>query len=272
MSWFELNNGEKLYYEDSGSGNDTLVMMHGWTSSHEIFSKPAKQLSRVARCVIYDHRGHGESKQVNHETVTMETLADDLDELIAGLGLEDVTLVGWSMGAAVALTYIRDHGSGVLKRVILCDMTPKMLNDDGWRLGLYCGSYTVKDKDAAACRDFLSVYRDFVRRAIPRLARIPCFLLDHGLKKELEKCNESVLKSLSTSITDQDNRDIVRRIDVPLAYFYADPGSLFSPELKDWFRDNTQTEFREVGFSGCTHMLIAEKPELFAKEIEKILD
>ena len=38
MSYFTLNNGEKLYYEDTGSGPETLVMMHGWTSSHEIYS------------------------------------------------------------------------------------------------------------------------------------------------------------------------------------------------------------------------------------------
>lgn len=67
----------------------------------------------------------------------METLASDLNELIQGLSLSDVTLLGWSMGAGVAMTYIRDYGCSALKQVVLCDMTPKQLNDDTWKLGLY---------------------------------------------------------------------------------------------------------------------------------------
>ena len=35
MSYFTLKSGEKLYYEDRGQGPDTLIMMHGWTNSHE---------------------------------------------------------------------------------------------------------------------------------------------------------------------------------------------------------------------------------------------
>lgn len=37
MSYFTLSNGEKLYYEDNGKGKETIVMLHGWTSTHEVF-------------------------------------------------------------------------------------------------------------------------------------------------------------------------------------------------------------------------------------------
>ena len=37
MATFKLSNGEELYYEEIGSGKETLVMMHGWTSSSEIY-------------------------------------------------------------------------------------------------------------------------------------------------------------------------------------------------------------------------------------------
>jgi pimeloyl-ACP methyl ester carboxylesterase len=65
MSYFTLKNGEKLYYEDKGSGPDTLIMMHGWTSSHEVYEKPVELLQDKARCIIYDHRGHKGSKDAN---------------------------------------------------------------------------------------------------------------------------------------------------------------------------------------------------------------
>ena len=78
MSYFTLECGEKLYYEEHGSGERTLVLLHGWTSSHEIFSDPVKTLSKQVRCILYDHRGHGESKEAAGDHVDMETLADDL--------------------------------------------------------------------------------------------------------------------------------------------------------------------------------------------------
>lgn len=35
MSYFTLKDGQRLYYEDKGHGSDTLIMMHGWTSTHK---------------------------------------------------------------------------------------------------------------------------------------------------------------------------------------------------------------------------------------------
>ena len=127
MSYFTLKSGEKLYYEDKGNGSETLIMMHGWTSSHEIYLKPVETLQKYARCIIYDHRGHGMSKEANSGKPTMETLAGDLNELIQGLSLSNVTLLGWSMGAGVVLNYVRLYGCDKLKQIVLCDMTPKQL-------------------------------------------------------------------------------------------------------------------------------------------------
>ena len=157
MSYFTLGNGERLYYEDKGHGPDTLIMMHGWTSSHEIYLKPVESLREQARCIIYDHRGHGESKNANSGTPTMETLAEDLHELIQGLSLSNITLLGWSMGAAVALNYVRLYGCDALKRIVLCDMTPKQLNDEEWKLGLYQGHYTKEDMEREAGTDFYTL-------------------------------------------------------------------------------------------------------------------
>ena len=217
MSYFTLKNGEKLYYEDKGNGPDTLIMMHGWTSSHEIYQKPVETLQKQARCIIYDHRGHGGSKDANSGKPTMETLASDLNELIQGLSLSNITLLGWSG------------------------------------------------------KDFYSLYKEFAIGAVPRLAKIPGFLLKRPLKKILAKCDEPTLKSLSASMKAQDNRSVVGQITVPVTYFYADPGSLFSPALADWYKENVATPYRAVCFPESTHMLVSDHPEKFAEEVSKVL-
>ena len=271
MSYFTLKDGEKLYYEDKGQGADTLVMMHGWTSSHEIFEKPVEILKGQARCIIYDHRGHSGSKNANSGSPTMETLASDLDEIIQGLSLSNVTLLGWSMGAGVVFNYVRLYGCDALKQIILCDMTPKQLNDDEWKLGLYQGRYTKEDMDRDAGKDFYTLYKEFAIGAIPKLKRIPGFLLKKPLKEKLDACDESVLKSLAKSMKLQDNRPAVGQITVPVTYFYADPGSLFSPKLADWYKEHVPTQFNAIRFPNSTHMLVSDYPEKFAEEVGAVL-
>lgn len=272
MSYFTLKNGEKLYYEEAGNGPETLIMMHGWTSSHDIYEESVSKLKNKARCIIFDHRGHGGSKDANREKPTMETLASDLNEIIQGLSLSDITLLGWSMGAGVALNYVRLYGCGALKQIILCDMTPKQLNDEEWKLGLYQGAYTREDMEKDAGKDFFSLYKSFAVGAVPKLKKIPGFLLKRPLKKKLAECDEAVLKSLSASMKAQDNRETVGMITVPLAYFYADPGSLFSPKLVDWYRDHVKTTFDEVRFPGSDHMLVTNDPGRFTENVARLLD
>ena len=272
MSYFTLSNKEKLYYEDKGQGSETLIMMHGWTSSHEVFEQPMESLQKQARCIVYDHRGHGGSKDANSESPTMETLASDLNELIEGLSLSDVTLLGWSMGACTIFNYVRLYGCKKLKRIILCDMTPKQINDDEWKLGLNQGKYTKEDMEKEAGKSFYSLYKRFVVNTIPKLRWIPGFLLKKPLNKALAKCDESVLKSLAASMKQQDNREAVEQITVPVTYFYADPGSLFSPELANWYKEHVPTQYDSVRFPDSTHMLISDNPEKFAQEVGKILD
>ena len=272
MSYLNLSNGEKLYYEDTGEGEHTLIMMHGWTSTHEVFSPCVPEISKKARCIIYDHRGHGKSKEANHDHVTMDTLASDLNELIQSLGLRNITLLGWSMGAGVALNYMSVYGCDALCRVILCDMTPKQLNDDTWSLGLYQGRYTREAMERDAEKDFYSAYKTFAIGAIPRLAKVPGFLLKRPLKKKLSVCDEKTLKTLSVSMREKDYRHSVEKIAVPVSYFYAVPGSLFSPKLSDWYQAHVHTSFEAVAFKNSTHMLISDHPKQFTREVIKVLE
>lgn len=271
MSYFTLKDGDRLYYEDRGQGPNTLIMMHGWTSSHDVYVKPTEILQGQARCIIYDHRGHGGSKKANSGSPTMETLAGDLKELIEGLSLSNVTLLGWSMGAGVVLNYVRLYGCDALWQIILCDMTPKQLNDGEWKLGLYQGRYTKADLERDEGKSFYSLYKEFAIGAVPKLAKMPGFLLRRPLKKILAACDESVLKSLAVSMKQQDNRPVVEQITVPVTYFYADPGSLFSPKLADWYGEHVQTRYNAVRFPNSTHMLVSDYPEKFAKEVGAVL-
>lgn len=272
MGFFRLSNGEEIFYEDTGKGSQTIVMLHGWTSSHKVYAPVVPAISEKARCITYDHRGHGLSKSANHDHVTVETLADDLQELILGLELHDIILLGWSLGAATVMEYVSKYGCGALREVVLCDMSPKQLNDEEWKLGLYQGNYTKENMDNDAGKDFYTLYKAFARGAIPRLAKVPDIMLFLPLKERLAECDEGVMRSLSVSLKGRDYRPVVEKITVPLHYFYAVPGSLYSPKLEGWYRENVRSQFSSAAFEDSTHMLITDHPDLFAQEVIKVIE
>lgn len=270
MSTFTLKNGMKLYYEDRGSGQP-VILLHGWTSDCDVYNEPISIIGDRARFITYDHRGHGRSKDASGEPVTLATLASDLNEMIEAFELTDVTLLGWSMGATVVLSYVEAYGCSRLKQIVLCDMTPKKVNDDGWNLGLYKGAYTQADSDADRNKDFATLFYEYAVHADPALGRVPKPLLKMGIRKQMKQFDESVAMSLFNSMNDTDYRGSVAKITVPLTYFYAVPGSLYPPELAEWYSSQVTVPYKAIPFEQSTHRFVTEHPKEFAAELEKLL-
>src|SRR5210317_959249 len=96
----QLSGGGRLEFLDQGSG-PAMVFLHGWSLGKEAFGKQRRELCNRYRVVIPDMRGHGNSEKFL-EGDGIDTLAGDLERLLVALDLEEVVLVGWSMGALVA--------------------------------------------------------------------------------------------------------------------------------------------------------------------------
>jgi len=69
-------NGVTLFYEEKGSGPETLVFSHSYLVDSTHFAPQIETLSDRYRCISYDHRGHGRS-QVTEGGYDMENLYAD---------------------------------------------------------------------------------------------------------------------------------------------------------------------------------------------------
>ena len=105
-------NGVHTYYEKRGTGAP-LVLVHGLGGSTETWKKVADPLAADFRVVAYDLRGCGRSA-VPPGPYSLEQLVDDLDDLVRGLGLGSVLLMGHSMGGSLALAYAAARPGRVL--------------------------------------------------------------------------------------------------------------------------------------------------------------
>ena len=107
--YFKNSQGYNIYYEDRGNKEDqAIIFLHAWGSSMADFTYTLENLEGYRR-VAYDHRGFGRSDKPDRD-MSLRHLARDLKELIDHLGLEDVVVVGYSMGACVLYKYIELFG------------------------------------------------------------------------------------------------------------------------------------------------------------------
>jgi len=117
----------ELYYEDHGSGQP-VVLIHGYPLSGASWEKQLPPLLNAGyRVITYDRRGFGRSSQPT-DGYNYDTFAEDLRKLVAHLGLQDVALVGFSMGGGEIARYIGKYGSdGISKAVIIGGVPPFLL-------------------------------------------------------------------------------------------------------------------------------------------------
>ncbi len=120
----EANDGVRLYYEDTGSGKP-VILIHGGGLSLGWWRKQVPALSQRFRVIAADTRGNGRSDKTpwGHRTARY---AMDVRQIIETLDLDEVTLVGWSIGARTVLSYIELFRGQRLKGVVLVDEVPSI--------------------------------------------------------------------------------------------------------------------------------------------------
>lgn len=93
------------YLEWEGGDEPPMLLLHGATGHAHLWDAFAPAFTDSYRVIALDQRGHGESQWAAPPAYRAEDYVKDLTEFIDSLGLEDVTLVGHSMGALHATIY-----------------------------------------------------------------------------------------------------------------------------------------------------------------------
>ena len=114
-------NGVRLFYEETGSGQETIVFSHSYLVDSSHFAPQIKALSDRYRCIAYDHRGHGRS-QAPMDGYDMENLYNDAVALIEALHCAPCHFVGLSTGGFIGVR-IAIRRPELLTSLILMDTT-----------------------------------------------------------------------------------------------------------------------------------------------------
>jgi proline iminopeptidase len=107
--------GGRVWYQIVGSGNATpLLLLHGGPGAPSHYLKPLERVAVDRPVIFYDQLGAGRSDRPTDRSLwRVERFIDELAQVRATLGLDEVHILGHSWGAMLATDYMLTGPAGV---------------------------------------------------------------------------------------------------------------------------------------------------------------
>ena len=124
---FASANGLRFHYLEWGDpANPAMLLLHGFAQTCHSWDFIALAFSDRFRVISMDQRGHGDTDWAPDGDYSPEAHQKDTHAFVEALGLDEVVLIGLSMGGRNALTYAANHPERV-KAVVIVDAAPENL-------------------------------------------------------------------------------------------------------------------------------------------------
>jgi pimeloyl-ACP methyl ester carboxylesterase len=225
-----------VHYEVKGNG-DPMVFLHGWIGSWRYWWPTMKAFSTKGRTLAIDFWGFGDSSKVP-EKYLFGSYVDQLAHFIEHLGIANpITLVGHSLGAAVALRYANLWPNRV-KRLAL--VSPPL---DGSSINQQLAEMSPEQ---------------FTERYLHKYMKAP------ELIHEIAKSDQNAVNSVANQLIGYDFRTDIERIEMSVLVVLADRDQVVSRPL-----DEITTALRkdkrhhQTTLKNCDHFPMLEQPLRF---------
>lgn len=253
-----------MAYDDMGKGQ-AVLLVHGWAVNRGFFADLAHRLQSDFRVILPDLRGHGQTP-VGDAPISIAQLADDLADLVDALDLTRTVALGWSMGATVLWKMMERDGIDRLAGLIIEDMSPRVLNDADWSLGMQRGLDAAMSHELQA--DMRADWPRFASSFSPRMFSRD-YAIDPDLATRLAQMSDNdreAMAALWGSMTDADFRAALSQITIPTCVMHGAQSQTYSPETSR-FLVESMPRAQRISFARSGHAPHIEEPEAFARAV-----
>jgi non-heme chloroperoxidase len=271
---FVTSDGVQLSYIRQGSGRP-IVLIHGWSQCAEEFKHQIGPLSSRYDVIAVDQRSHGESQKVSYG-LRISRLSKDLYELLTELDLNNVAVLGHSMGSCVIWCYLDLFGPERLSKVILVDQSPFLMTDPHWT------RQEVEDSGAVDTPkkvfDTIAALRG--REAEQLTRQMVDGMVTRNVTSEarewMVRCNLKMPRPLAGTLLynlcHTDWRDLVPRIKLP-TLIISGRASGIPWKSQEWIHRQIKGSQFEVfeEAEGGQHLMFIENPEKFNRLVMEYL-
>lgn len=263
MAFFTTNDGVSIHYEICGTGKP-LVMIHGWDQSAKAFCCNVPALAEKYQVITVDLRGHGDSGKPSYG-YRISRLAMDVCQLMDALDLQDVTILGWSMGCSVVWSYWDLFRARRLSKMILVDEPPLCLinasNPDG-----FSDNPNLEALKESILTDTVNATTGFVDMMLVTPEGREKFFqqtLEESLKFPPAQCTHMLLNHVYT-----DWRDVIPTIDIPTLVI-AGKKSHVKVANNEW--THAQIAGSQYKLFETAHMMFMEEPDAFNAAVAEFI-
>lgn len=275
--FFTTQDGVRLHYVEAGSGQP-LVMLPGWSQSAAMFRFQIAALSSAYRVIAVDPRGHGDSDKPAFG-YNAHRMAADVRDLILGLDLRDINLLGHSGGVKYVWAYSELYGADRLRKLVIVDDSPRLVDNPAWteeQRAEIGPMYFTGDLDRFSTQLLASDGEAFTATAMrsmfsPAFAEREPQLMDWIVAENL-KMPRALAMELLYATSGIDWRGTIKRITLPTLVIGAE-GSTHKASVLTWIaRQIPGAELRIFGRDeGGSHFMFIENPERFNQELARFL-
>jgi pimeloyl-ACP methyl ester carboxylesterase len=272
-SYKKTINGNDIQIVDYPGKKGPIIMIHGLTGSHKYMHYYAEKLKGEYRILSIDLRGRGNSAKIDSESTIFQH-AEDIQELIRLLKIDQPILLGHSMGAFISSIVASKLNS--VKAVILLDGAAKM--SDHQRaivqpaLGRLSKKYPTKEsylKEIQQIYTMLGVTWNDTLQEIAEYEVEP--VGDHWENKS----SESGILADFESFQNYDPKEVCSKISCPVLLVYAKEAIGSLPPLfylKDYEETMVYTKNIQMEISDCNHYtMVFENRKDINGNIERFL-
>ena len=260
MDQFIASDGARIVYRDEGEGRP-IVLLHG-LMAHGGFFETQRPLSDLFRLIRIDFRGHGQSG--GGDSASVARLAEDVAELADMLDLEGAIVVGWSLGASVLWRLLSERCAGRFAGAVVIDMTPRVINDSDWTLGL--SSEHCEARSRAIAEDF----PNFAAAAGAAIFAQPADSARHPLaawaSEEFARNDARAIGTLWRSLVAEDFRPLLGGIRHPTLIAHGVESHLYGADTADHLVA-AMADARAIPFERSGHSPHLEEPEAFNRAL-----
>jgi non-heme chloroperoxidase len=261
--YIEVAPGVHLHVRDWGHGRP-IVLIHGYGGSNDIFDYQMTELAQTGfRAISISLRGYGRSDKPWGE-YNYDIFADDIKFLVDQLGLNDVLLVGYSMGGAIAIRYMSRHdGRRVTKLALCAAAAPSWTKRQDYPFGFERSEVDAWIRGINIDRPqlFADGLKIFGRTETSLNPGLLAWLHSLGMQAS----PHALIRSL-VALRDTDLRPELAAIEVPTTIFHG-VGDKICPFAFAEEMANGIKKARVIRFENSGHGLLLEEKDKFNREL-----
>lgn len=265
----------RLHYLDWGSEDKPwLLCLHGAAQNAHMWDFTALALCTRYRVIAVDQRGHGDSAWAPGGEYDRASYVEDVGNFVDHLGMEDLVLVGLSMGGSNSVAYAAAHPDRV-KALVVVDVGPEPARSGGRAVNNF-----------VAQKDVLDTYEEFVQRVIDYSPFRPEWQIRGSLRHSLMQRSDGkwtwkydpVLRDPARRAQQQSVREdpasrweLWERIACPTLIIRGEQSDVLSSEVAERMLERNRNS-RLVEVPNAGHRVPGDNPVAFEEAVRAFLD